>query len=478
MSEIYITTRTHIRDKADSLFGLALTAGDIFPPKPDGYYTKAGVPFKGGIVLCVPGDLPADFGQWSLEDEILAAKRAGRWDFTMDQFHPKFNPANTLGRSTHVIDWSLFTDDQLRAFFDHDRHVEPISVKTPLDKLFVAREERKDLNPFDRQGTIYSGTYSIGSGGDYADFATFMADIGSPLTGDVIGLCSAAGVVETGRITVDNIVTATDKRIIFRATGTGRHSGAWTSSAYRLEVTNNDGIRVYDNHFVADGLQFKLTKTDNSGYYATTVANQNAGSLTSIRNCIYRGDVGAGTTGRSYGLYHYDADGTLDCANTLFYGFNRADTDNLAARGYSATTYFSFVTVYDCYTGLWGASTGTQVCQCCLVDPNSVSNPFPYINATGSQYNGYDGGGPGSNNIDLSSYTSSQIFTDASGGDFSAKSAGPAYQVGTSLAGATFPVTTDAIEAARPGSPCLGFIETGAGGGGITPALLRAIERY
>ena len=423
MPEIFVTTRTHVRDKADPLFGLALTAGDLFPPKPDGYYTKANVPFRGGIVLRVPGDLPAGFGQWSLEDEILAAKRAGMWDYKMEQFHPKFNPANTLGRSTHVIDWSLFTDDQLRAFFDHDRHVEPISVKTPLDKLFVAREERKDLNPFDQQGTIYSGTYSVGSGGDYADFYTFMADIGSPLTGDVIGLCSTSGLVETSRITVDNVVTAADKRIIFRCEGAGKHGGAWTAGAYRLELTGEDGIRIYDDHVVLDGVQIKQTKGSGgtSALYAVTVGNQNTGALTSVRNSIFQAAVDEASSGRDYGLYIYDADGTLDCANNLFLGFNR-DSDCVATRAYLAQAYYSFVTVYDCHIAFYSGLNAKY--KNCLPDPNTCTTQYTGSDSVNSEYNGYTGTPPGTNDIDLAGFDSDDIFTNPAGGDFSAKSAG------------------------------------------------------
>jgi hypothetical protein len=134
-----------------------------------------------------------------------------------------------------------------------------------------------------------------------------------------------------------------------------RHQGKWTTSAFRIEVTNNRPLTLRDAYFQVEGLQLFSNNpgtADRIGvYYDTSV---NAGGL-KLSHCIIKGS-GTGAMGGYYGVQIRDnVSSDFYVWNNIIYGFNVTNSTSgggicMTDTGNSVYVYNN--TIYDCKVGI------------------------------------------------------------------------------------------------------------------------------
>lgn len=145
--------------------------------------------------------------------KVTATEEAVRELFKMPQ-------GNSLAfkhgrRTNYYLDFEkIYNVDEVRAFRNHDREVEPIPGALSLFSDYRNNKARLD-KPF-IHGSISSGTYTIGPTADYTNLRTFEGDIvgdveGNTITGQVIGDNDIGG---GGAVLISDHSTDSDGRII------------------------------------------------------------------------------------------------------------------------------------------------------------------------------------------------------------------------------------------------------------------------
>jgi hypothetical protein len=136
-----------------------------------------------------------------------------------------------------------------------------------------------------------------------------------------------------------------------------RHSGIWTTSAYRLDVLlDTDGqttIQIGDAHVHIDGLQ--IGKNGNAP--ERVIAGIEAHGTTNLRlsNSIIQG-----TQSNGYGVF-LDGAATLHMWNTIVYKTAETDGDGIHL-GAGAYAFIYNVTLYDNHRGIYvDGNAGTDI---------------------------------------------------------------------------------------------------------------------
>lgn len=187
-----------------------------------------------------------------------------------------------------------------------------------------------------------------------------------------------------------------------------RHPGNWDTSKYRLEVSGNNAIRIYEEYTRIEGLQIQVS--DSSLSYSGIVLSPST-STTNLRVAgnIIKGDV-SGTPQNNAGIIQ-SSNGTSYVWNNVVYGFQY---------GIETTTSGSVMyaynnTVYENHTGIYN-STASAI---------TLKNSISYKNI-GTDYSGTFNSASTNNlsedatvpNIGTYYSNTTVIFADPENGDF------------------------------------------------------------
>lgn len=193
---------------------------------------------------------------------------------------------------------------------------------------------------------------------------------------------------------------------------TGRHSGIWTDSCYRLE-TDATAITVASSYTVIDGLQMK--ETNIGSRYCVSISNNYA--FVTVKNCIMKNDsAGSGDAG----IHIAYSNARHIIYNCVFYDFPIAIVDG-SGSGCGATIYnctFHGMTSSDGAVQI-GGTTYKYTIKNCIFDTCTADTEPNAVDTTTSDYNSSTNSSMGytSQANDLTSQT--HPFNNPDGGDFS-----------------------------------------------------------
>jgi hypothetical protein len=243
-----------------------------------------------------------------------------------------------------------------------------------------------------------------------------------------------------------------------------RHNGTWTTSAYRLRISNTYAFRISDQNIKLEGLQIYVSST-NGNYEPAIYITGTTGSATDIdiSHCILRG------TNSTYyyhdGIFIYNAGtGKVNAWNNIIYDFYNSVSSDYACGMYlndSGFTLYAYNnTVFNSYRG-FRRTLGTIVAKNNIAQ--NCTNCFSGIYDLASDYNLADDGdawGPNSkDNADV-------VFIDEVGPDYDlhvSDSDVEARFSGTDLSGdANLPITDDIDYETRTVIWCMGADENDA----------------
>ena len=458
MSEILVKTFTRHRDVKSLGYMNDWTAFDVCQIMPDGYFT--GNKYHGakrmGIVLCVDGDLPSDYAGGPIFNPLLT------------QLNKSHRPL-ILGRTQKIIDLTeILSDEQLKDVFNHDLLVNPIAVKKSYLDLFIDRNERIELHPYDKSGSFDNETVDVGPNGD-ADANTFF-ELESNVAisvGPVIGNADEAFTETTAILINDTGATASNKYLKLTTSLAGRHAGKYDAAKQLISVANAIGVRTADEHVWLDGLQIYVNSSSANNQYGAYFSNVAAGALLKISNCIIRQ---SGNNNYSYaGIMSDDSDASLTIWNTVLYGNGTIESGNnvcIYITNNTATNVYN-CTCKDGYYGICRSGGTVNVYNTIVYNTagNALNGTFGATN-----YNATDDATGGTNSIDNVDFTTTSYFVDAANGDFTLTAdASDVIDVTSDQSSGLF--SDDIAGNARTGAWCVGASEYVAAAGSILPLI-------
>ncbi|RMF65028.1 MAG: hypothetical protein D6743_08475, partial [Calditrichaeota bacterium] len=227
-------------------------------------------------------------------------------------------------------------------------------------------------------------------------------------TAEITGTWTSA---DTSYVLIDGFTTDALRYVDIYTTSTARHSGTWSTTAYRYERTNGSGLDVRDNHVRIDGLQIHLTVSNGVSRNAMNFSVLSAGAEEYLSNTIIRGDLT--NTANHNAIRVSDSDGTYYFWNNLIYGFtNGGSTYGIITVASGATGAYYNNTIVHSKNCLYGR-TGIKVKNTLT---NSCTDGFSGSWNSASDYNLSDiaGDAPGANSKNGTTVT----FVDDAGNDF------------------------------------------------------------
>jgi hypothetical protein len=307
------------------------------------------------------------------------------------------------------------------------------------------------------------------SGGDYTSLAA--AEAGEQ--GDLVSLdrqlnIECYSMEDTTSVFIDGSTTDATRYISIYTPATERHDGKWNNNKYRL-VADDILIGVRDRWCRIDGIQ--LSRSFSSGLYPMVSANTgSSGPNLTVSNCIFRDSVTYDDYDTTMIQWEYvtTAAGNEYVFNNIFY-HPGAGTRNTAINNvdYAGNHYYYNNTFVDLAKGIVIAGDNIN----CTAKNNIAFNCTDGYSANidTADCNAYsEGSDPGTNGVDISAYSGSDIFVDYANKDFHLKSTSPVRGLGASLTGI---FTTDIDGQTRSGSWDIGADQYVAAGGG--PAVLQ-----
>ncbi len=180
---------------------------------------------------------------------------------------------------------------------------------------------------------LYVDTDVVGGTGDGSSWANAeltlsaaVGDLPADLTADDSYTIHCKGATaDTTAVTIASHTTDATHTITIQTDAADRHAGIWSTSKYRLSVTNAIAIDVRSYFVNLDGLQVEVP-TISSNYKDVVAYNYGtyaSGSICNMSNCIIRGANNA--TYYQNGVAPGIANLTTNIWNTIIYNISTAD---------------------------------------------------------------------------------------------------------------------------------------------------------
>lgn len=227
-----------------------------------------------------------------------------------------------------------------------------------------------------------------------------------------------------------------------------RHGGKFDTGKHYLQVSNSDGVRLYDEYVRIEGLQVQRTSTNADYQTCISIGNVGKNNDIQIGNNIL--DQAGNGTYREPGIVISDSEANSRIYNNVIYG-----TGSLADSNNSAVTYFSTAKSYLYNNTIIGGWRNVSIAGGTIVLKNNILNDSAYAVIAGSpdsssDYNSTDRDSAtgGANDRLNRTYT----FVDEANFDFHlASTDAGAKNLGTDLtADSNLPLATDIEGQARP----------------------------
>jgi hypothetical protein len=235
-----------------------------------------------------------------------------------------------------------------------------------------------------------------------------------------------------------------------------RHNGTWSTSGYRLVVSNTCAILVSDNYVKFDGLQVRvssLSGIDQAGFY---FYNMSGAAVGTVSNCIIRGVSGTSYT-YHFGIGMYSVgELALYVYNNTIYDFGGTGSSEtncgiVSDDGESGIIAYNN-TIQNCYSGLY-INSGTILAKNNLIKGSNSTYTYYGTFYAGTDYNATDTTDT-PDGVPVGSNRTSQTFSfvNESGDDFHLTSGDAgARNWGTDLSSDSYlPFSTDIDGQPRP----------------------------
>lgn len=352
--------------------------GQVIDIRPDGYYTSR-MDRQHHCVVDVP-----TLDYWSLRGStdwksisakaldfkklLSVADEQGRYVWENGFTESKSRKRDYFVDFKGLLDNRHITESQYDSIYAKDRQHARIELNFHDLMALLKHEDvetRLDPSRLQTKGTISTGTYSIGSGLDYADLATFEADIESQLTGNLTGEHANEETSISAAVTFD-LDTNSYLLKITAASGAEHNGGAYGNGA-RINFGTNDQIGLNEtNDGDLDDVEISKLAIDasgsgNVGIYAYD--GSNSGTFT-IDRMLLKGDGNS-----NYPIRVDSAANNILVKNSIVYEFS---SGYLRFGGTTATAYNN--TVISCSYGIV-QSAGTVTIKNNLVQ-NSTNDDY------------------------------------------------------------------------------------------------------
>ncbi len=313
------------------------------------------------------------------------------------------------------------------------------------------------------------------AGGDYSSLSAGEAGEQRDLTvADEIAAFECYSFSDTTPVTISGWTTDATRYVRIYTPSSERHSGTWSTSKYRLEPSNAEGISIGTEFCRIDGLQIRHTSVAQNDLFCIGVGTVVGGVGTAniqITNLITRHDPTA--VFRQMGIWVVDADAVTYIHTWIDYDHPPDDlgfyNSSLIVDGIPATAHVYSATLIASQSGIIlgdagavvnaknvYASTANSIGGALAFSPNSGT-----INQTTCASSDASATGTGLDNIAVDTTTFVNVTSGSE--DFHLGPTSPLKDVGTNTSGEAAPLnfTTDIDGFARTGTWDIGADEQG-----------------
>ncbi|MCK5616969.1 hypothetical protein KAR91_84690, partial [Candidatus Pacearchaeota archaeon] len=288
-------------------------------------------------------------------------------------------------------------------------------------------------------GTFQSGEQVQVDGSNYVT----ISDAGDSAIA-VARITNSWSSADTTAVTIDGWTASATNYIKIYTSGSARHNGVWSDTAYRIVLTDTMAINVYESYVTIDGLQISILGTANTQYGI----NLGSGVLynVNISNNIMK-DAGLATSRCGIGYSSATVDRqNIKAWNNIMYGFNKGMYfgSNNAGSG-----IFYNNTFYGVDSGISNGNAGVIIAKNNIVQ--NVTDGFTGTFDDASDYNVSDVADDTTGGAN-DQHTTTVTFRDPDNDDFRLSGADTsAYNAGTDLSADTnLAFSTDIQGEARP----------------------------
>ena len=246
-----------------------------------------------------------------------------------------------------------------------------------------------------------SGQGDDGGDCDYTTLESCIVANQQDLTGDGwfdIEIKGEWATADTTQASVNNYITTVDDDVRMFTSGSARHSGVWSETAYRMEATSSPAIVFTIKYATMDGFQIKRTASSGNGVGPVGVDRSEVG-LNTFKNNIIRGDY-SGSANYASGISTYNVNTKNYLVyNNIFYGFINS-TNSLEGYYKNMNTSHELYnnTFYGNYVGIKSLGFGGVTAKNNLSYNNTTDYDGPFTatsthnassDATAPEYNTY-----------------------------------------------------------------------------------------
>jgi len=237
-----------------------------------------------------------------------------------------------------------------------------------------------DATDTPENGTTWGKAYASLNAAEQAEDNT--GDIATSNEIVVFHCRASSGTEDTAAVSISGWTTSAEDYIVIVAeaintsygdgasetTGTGRHSGVWTTDRYRLNLASTGTLTINEEYVRVEGLQIRDAGNVASGRYAVGIAGIGTSDIR-LGTCLIRSAGNASYN--EYTVFVNDADATVTIWNCAIYG---ASTASVSLAIYVQTC--TAVNVYGCtiQSGKYGIlrSAGTVTAKNCYASGAST----------------------------------------------------------------------------------------------------------